>query len=52
MDFEKNLKYYNSKDTHFYIGFVTLIIGGVLFALSQLFHFQVLPDAELWQNNG
>ena len=43
MDFEKNLKYYNSKDTHFYIGFVTLIIGGVLFALSQLFHFQVLP---------
>ena len=43
MDFEKNLKYYNSNDTHFYIGFVTLIIGGVLFALAQLFHAFFLP---------
>lgn len=43
MDFEKNLKYYNSNDTHFYIGFVTLIIGGVFFALAQLFHFWIFP---------
>lgn len=43
MDYSKNLKYYNSKDTHFYIGFVTLIIGGVLFAIAQLFHFWLFP---------
>lgn len=43
MDFEKNLKYYHSNDTHFYIGFVTLIIGGVFFAIAQLFHFWFFP---------
>ena len=43
MDFEKNLKYYHSNDTHFYIGFVTLIIGGVFFAIAQLFQFWFFP---------
>ena len=43
MDFKKNLKYYHSNDTHFYIGFVTLIIGGVFFAIAQLFHFWFFP---------
>ncbi len=43
MDYTKNLKYYNSKDTHFYIGFVILIIGGVLFGLTRLFSAWFLP---------
>ena len=43
MDYLKNLKYYNSKDTHFYVGVVILVIGGVLFALGQFFHAFWLP---------
>ncbi len=43
MDYEKNLKYYHSKDTHFYIGFVILIIGGVVFGLGQFFHAFLFP---------
>lgn len=43
MDYLKNLKYYNSKDTHFYIGFVILILGGVLFALGQFFYAWFIP---------
>lgn len=37
MDYRKNLKYFKSTDTHFYIGLPLAIIGGILFVLAYIF---------------
>ncbi len=46
MDYGKNLKYFKSSDTLFYIGIPIFILGGILFALSFLW-FYFLPYQEI-----
>ena len=42
MDFEKNIKYFNSTDTLFYVGIPILAVGAIL-VLCELFWFWFMP---------
>ncbi len=42
MDYGKNIKYFKSTDTHFYIGLPILVLGGLLILL-ELFWFYFIP---------
>lgn len=41
MDYQRNLKYYNSNDKHFYAGIIVLGVGLVLFAIGNLLGFRM-----------
>ena len=43
MDYQKNLKYFKSTDTHYYIGLPMFIIGAALFVLGYVFWMYFLP---------
>ena len=37
MDYQKNLKYFKSTDTHYYIGLPLMVLGGILFVMARIF---------------
>lgn len=47
MDYEKNLKYFKSTDTHYYIGLPIFILGVILFALGYIFWTYLFPYQDI-----
>lgn len=43
MDYNKNVKYFNSSDVHFYIGLAILSVGVILLAAAQGFQWWIMP---------
>ena len=43
MEYERNLKYYQSNDKHFYTGMIILGVGVLLFAIGNLLGFRFMP---------
>ena len=43
MEYQRNLKYYQSNDKHFYVGIIILGVGVVLFAIGNLLGFRMFP---------
>lgn len=43
MEYERNLKYYQSNDKHFYTGIIILGVGALLFAIGNLLGFRFMP---------
>jgi hypothetical protein len=46
MDYQKNQKYFDSNDKHFYVGLGILALGVVLFALTVFFDVRFMPFQE------
>jgi hypothetical protein len=44
MNYERNLKYYQSNDKHFYVGIIILGVGVLLFAIGNLLGFRMFPS--------
>lgn len=47
MEYQKNLKYFKSTDTHYYIGLPMFIIGAALFVLGYVFWMYFLPFQDM-----
>lgn len=47
MNYEKNLKYFKSTDTHYYIGLPIFIAGVVFFALAYIFWTYLFPFQDI-----
>ncbi len=43
MNYIKNLKYLKSNDIHFYVGWILLILGLILFVVGEFFWLYILP---------
>ena len=47
MDYQKNIKYFKSTDTHYYVGLVLLGLGGILFVLAYIFWTYLFPYQDM-----
>ena len=47
MNYQKNLKYFESNDKHFYTGLGILGVAVILFALTVFFHVRMFPFQEV-----
>ncbi len=47
MDYQKNLKYFKSTDTHYYIGLAVMALGGFLFVLGYIFWTYLFPYQDI-----
>lgn len=47
MDYRKNIRYFKSSDTHFYVGIPIVAVGGILFVLGQFFWIYLIPYQSL-----
>lgn len=47
MDYQKNLKYFKSTDTHYYIGLVLMALGGIFFVMAYIFWTYLFPYQDI-----
>ena len=47
MDYQKNLKYFKSTDTHYYVGLILLGLGAILFVLAYIFWTYLFPYQDI-----